>query len=89
MPVLANWKTNEDYPPAGQEILIARWHWEFLRRNPQYQTDYKRFRELRKQGSETEARALAGSPRRLIRAHSTITSPFDRRSILSNCVAKT
>lgn len=45
MAALADWKNEADYPPVN-DTLPARWHWEFLRRNPVYQDDYDRYREL-------------------------------------------
>ena len=45
MPALANWEMPEQYPTVGHAML-ARWHWEFLRRNHRYQADYGRFVRL-------------------------------------------
>ena len=46
MTALADWKNEADYPPV-EGTLLARWHWEFLRRNQSYQGDYDRYRELK------------------------------------------
>jgi hypothetical protein len=43
MRALANWKKPTDYPPADPATPLARWHWEFLRRNQSYQRDFQRF----------------------------------------------
>ena len=45
MSALADWREAHPYPPVDG-TLMARWHWEFLRRNPQYQADYERFLAL-------------------------------------------
>lgn len=46
MPVFADWKDETAYPTAGEETLLARWHWEFLRRNKEYQRDFDQFKLL-------------------------------------------
>jgi len=46
MAALADWKNEADYPPV-EGTLLARWHWEFLRRNRAYQDDYDHYRELK------------------------------------------
>ena len=45
MAALADWRNEFAYPPA-EGTLLARWHWEFLRRNRTYQDDYDRYRQL-------------------------------------------
>lgn len=52
MRALADWRSPTDYPSPGPETLLARWHWEFLRRNGDYQRDYERFAGLSPQDSE-------------------------------------
>lgn len=46
MKALADWRSSTDYPAPGPETLLARWHWEFLRRNQGYQRDFERFNSL-------------------------------------------
>ena len=45
MKALADWREAGAYPAAG-DTLMARWHWEFLRRNAQYQSDYQRYTRI-------------------------------------------
>lgn len=61
MNALADWRSAADYPPPGT-ALLARWHWEFLRRNRQYQQDYERFVSLsaRVAAEAEERERLAG-----------------------------
>jgi hypothetical protein len=46
MSVIEDWQDGSAYPHAGQDTLLSRWHWEFLRRNSLYQKDYELFRSL-------------------------------------------
>jgi len=43
---LADWRDARAYPAADGSTLVARWHWEFLRRNQAYRRDFERFRAL-------------------------------------------
>ncbi|HEY5701833.1 MAG TPA: DUF6499 domain-containing protein [Gammaproteobacteria bacterium] len=49
MNALADWRSQLDYPAPGPATSLARWHWEFLRRNVGYQRDYEQFVSLSKQ----------------------------------------
>jgi hypothetical protein len=42
---LPDWKDPKAYPKPNDRSL-KQWAWQFLRRNPEYQADYKRWREL-------------------------------------------
>ncbi|MFQ5659281.1 MAG: transcriptional regulator domain-containing protein [Gammaproteobacteria bacterium] len=42
---MANWRNESAYPQV-EETLLSRWHWEFLRRNHEYQRDYESYRAL-------------------------------------------
>jgi len=44
--VIADWQDPDAFPEAGTATMLARWHWEFLRRNAGYQSDYHRFQAL-------------------------------------------
>ena len=46
MITIANLRDETAYPAAGDETLLARWHWEFLRRNMEYQRDFDQFKVL-------------------------------------------
>ncbi|MEE9117010.1 MAG: DUF6499 domain-containing protein [Calditrichia bacterium] len=46
MDAIADWRNESAYPKAGQDVLLSRWHWEFLRRNREYQDDYTVFKLL-------------------------------------------
>jgi hypothetical protein len=61
MRALADWRSPDDYPTPGPDTLLARWHWEFLRRNERYQQDYERFVSLSPQdaGQDRERTRLA------------------------------
>jgi len=52
MKALADWRSPSDYPAPGPETLFARWHWEFLRRNKNYQQDFECFVSLSSQNAE-------------------------------------
>ena len=41
----ANWKNPSEYPNP-KNANGSRWAWEFLRRNPQYQKDYEKYKNL-------------------------------------------
>lgn len=41
-PYPPDWHYEDQYP--GDETTLVQWGWEFLRRNPEYQSDYERFR---------------------------------------------
>ncbi|MGH8245616.1 MAG: transcriptional regulator domain-containing protein [Gammaproteobacteria bacterium] len=42
MLVLADWRNPAQYPPP-ETTPLPRWHWEFLRRNGDYQADFERY----------------------------------------------
>jgi hypothetical protein len=46
MIAIADWRDKSAYPIAGDETLLACWHWEFLRRNMDYQRDFDEFKAL-------------------------------------------
>jgi hypothetical protein len=43
---IANWQDPEKYPKLDNGEII-NWGWEFLRRNPDYQNDFVKFRETK------------------------------------------
>lgn len=43
--MLADWRDPSDYP-AVEGTQLPRWHWEFLRRNGAYQSDFERYQAL-------------------------------------------
>lgn len=45
MVILADWRDPAQYPPP-ETTPLPRWHWEFLRRNGDYQTDFERYLSL-------------------------------------------
>ena len=59
MSALADWKNTADYPPVAG-TLLPRWHWEFLRRNKSYQSDYHQYEKLKgERGAVAECERLA------------------------------
>lgn len=42
---LPDWRDAENYP-AGENVPMERWAWEFLRRNPDYQQDFARASQM-------------------------------------------
>jgi len=46
MAALADWRNGSNYPATDGTVLLSRWHWEFLRRNREYQKDYETFKSL-------------------------------------------
>jgi hypothetical protein len=42
---LPNWRDESLYPQQ-ENTTITQWAWEFLRRNPNYQDDYNKYKEL-------------------------------------------
>lgn len=41
-----DWRDASAYPTTYNDLSLAQWAWEFLRRNPEYQKDYEHFASL-------------------------------------------
>lgn len=54
MIAIADWRDEAAYPAARDETLLARWHWEFLRRNTEYQRDFDQFKVLSNNSGDRE-----------------------------------
>ena len=87
MTALANWKNEMAYPSVGN-TLLSRWHWEFLRRNQAYQSDYESYTELhRVSGKQKKCEALArkyGLDRLMLDYHESLESLFQSPRIDTN-----
>jgi hypothetical protein len=58
MIAITDWKDETAYPAAGDETLLARWHWEFLRRNMEYQRDFDQFKALSDVSGDREQKQI-------------------------------
>ncbi len=52
---LPDWKDPEAYPETD-DLSLGQWAWQFLRRNPEYQTDFAKWCELRDGLDDPEGR---------------------------------
>lgn len=52
---LPDWKDPKAYPEPD-DLSLGQWAWQFLRRNPEYQADFAKWRELRDGLDDPEGR---------------------------------